>query len=86
MKVATRSSGTPPLPPGGRHKSRRLGNSGKRVARRAAPLDDADTDDAAPVDAAAPVEDEDDEVLGIIGLEDVDGGICCKKKTPKMKI
>ncbi len=37
INVATRSSGTPPLmPPGGRHKSRKLGNSGRRVARATA--------------------------------------------------
>lgn len=37
MKVATRSSGTPPLiPPGGKHRSRKLGNSGKRVANATA--------------------------------------------------
>lgn len=37
MKVATLSSGTPPLiPPGGRHRSRKLGNSGKRVANATA--------------------------------------------------
>lgn len=37
INVATRSSGTPPLiPPGGRQRSRRFGNSGKRVANATA--------------------------------------------------
>ena len=46
MNVATLSSGTPPLiPPGGRHRSPRLGNSGKRVASAAAAAVAAAADD-----------------------------------------
>lgn len=46
MNVATRSSGTPPLiPPGGRHRSLRFGNSGRRVASAAAAVAAAATDE-----------------------------------------
>ncbi len=55
MKVATRSSGTPPLiPPGGRHKSRKLGNSGKRVASATAVAAEA----AAATEAGVPAEED----------------------------
>ena len=55
MKVATRSSGTPPLiPPGGRHKSLKLGNSGKRVASATAVAAEA----AAAAEAGLPADDE----------------------------
>lgn len=57
MKVATRSSGTPPLiPPGGKHRSRRLGNSGKRVASATAVAAEA----AATAEAGEPADDEEE--------------------------
>lgn len=56
IKVATRSSGTPPLiPPGGKQRSRKFGNSGKRVASATAVAAEA----AAAADVGVPIVDDD---------------------------
>lgn len=76
MNVATRSSGTPPLiPPGGRQRSRRFGNSGKRVASAAAA--------AVAAAAVADVDDDDDAIPGTTPERELatpgpphDAGIC----------